>query len=381
MANYKGLTLIFSFFIFCFCLENCTSDKETFGFNTKYIIDTISIEIDSTYLESYYVFSYNALEKVYVGYNGKRHTLDFLSLQENKTLGHLSLFREGPNAIAEVSGIDFINKDSIWISDNEQLKLLDDKGIVKQSFKLNAVNNDSISGLDAVCVNQYFRLRYNRSRGSVFFYNLFGNKPYDENALVSEFFLREQKIKPVNIKFEDIEFDNNEQLGFFAYLNSTFANDSCIIYNYLYSPTIYSYNLNNGQKSIVTVRKNLEKISLLKSIAGQDLQKWQAHSIENPHYFQVLCDNNRHVYYAFNWEGVKYQLNDTEFNSFMDKNISIDIFDTEFKKIGGIKLPKHTYMPFSWFVSNSGLMISNTHPLNKKNSESTFLLHVIQPQI
>ncbi len=362
----------------CICF-GCYSPKEVHKSQVVFKVDSVSVPIDSSYLDSYYVFDYDDISDTFIGYSASKHAIAFVSLNNLTENFQAVLSREGPNQIGDIQGINYLNKDSIFVFEYGFIKLIDTKGTVKEVFRLHDITNKKLPKSTVLSVNQYFKLHYNKTRNSILLMNTFGDEPYGANYIVSEYHLESRSLTTLNIKFEDFDFENNKQFGFFAYLNGTLIGDSSLIYSYLYSPKIYKYDLNSGKTNCVTGRNNFRKVVKMGNETG--LQFWERHAIENPHYFQVIQDPYKNLFYALCWKPIEYKGGKNQFNSFLDKKLEVSVFDKNFVEVGSFELPANTYMPFSWFVTSRGLMLSNTHPMNENVSESNFTLHAISVEL
>lgn len=369
------IIVFISTFLGCNHQENSEGKESIVNFR----IDSLIIPIDSTYLNSYYVFDYHNLEDKLIGYNRQKHAIDFLSLSKKEKSMQTILSKEGMNQVGDIQGINYLNKDSIFVLEYGFIKLMNQKGTVKEVFKLRNIANEKLPKSLVLSVNQYFKLRYNKKRNSILLFNTFGEEPYTDNYIVSEYHLKNRSLSPLNIKFVDSNFENNQQFGFFAYVNGALLGDSSLIYSYLYSPKIYKYDLNNGRTNCIVERNNLLKVTKRENAIG--LQFSEKHAIENPHYFQIIEDPYKNLFYALCWKSIEYQVSKIQYNSFINKKLEVSVFNKNFVQIGSFELPTNTYMPFSWFVTPRGLMMSNTHPMNKNVSESNFTLHSIAVEL
>ncbi len=337
----------------------------------------MSIPIDSSYMNSYYVFSYNDKTGKLTGFNSDRQKLDYFDLLSRNALGSTKLEKEGPDGVNEVSGLHFQSQDSIFVQDGLFLKLIDSKGKVKSKFD---ITENAKKVLGRPIVNQYVRLYYNSNRKSFIYFLTLENPKKIDQPIFAEYRIENRTLNVLPISFSEYFLKNDGKMGFLSYANATIVEDNQLIYNYLFSNDIFSYDLKNHN----TVKSKSES-SITKSIAspllptaGGDLEKWQIHAIENPYFFQMIYDKNKKLFYQFSWQEIPYEKKDNTFVSFVDKPLVLSVFDENLVLLHEEKLPKNTYMPFSWFVTNDGLFVSNQHPKNPSLNEDRLSFHVIR---
>ncbi len=157
------------------------------------------------------------------------------------------------------------------------------------------------------------------------------------------------------------------------YCNLQFLEDR----NSLIFCNIYTYDLKTKRGNIYGGQSKVSKNQALKfNNNSQDPDRWSIHAIESPHFFPVLRDPARKLYYRPYWADLPYQVSDNYFNRFEDKELYLTILDDNFKIIKDIKLPDKTYPIFLWFVSEEGFYICPCHPESKDVVENVLIFHV-----
>ncbi len=368
-----------SFFLFFGCKSN--SEQKTMK-ELSLSFENLSISIDSSALNSYYTFSYNDKLNLFVGYNDEKHSLDFFDLEKQAYVKQVILSKDGPDGVAKIRGIDLYSLDSIFVSDEAYfIKVLNQQGkVVSKHNVLSAARANPVVFGQPI-VNQYVRLHYIPTRNSVILFATHDEKAVAEQPAFLEFNIKSNKLSALPVFFSDYYKSEKGSFGFMSYVNGTVVKDSLLIYNYLFENNLYSHNLastktENIQESESSFLKS--KAEPLSKNVGKDMEKWEIHAIENPHYFQVLEDPKNKLFYRFAWQGVPYQTSGKTFNSFIDKDIILSVFDEKFNSIGEVKLKSNTYSVFSWFVSKQGIIISNTHPKNNDNKESILSFQILK---
>ena len=354
------------------CVERTEKDSQIIN----YKIDSLSIKIDSTVLSSYYVHSYNDSLDSFVGFNGLIHSLDYFDLKNCKFNRQVKLSKEGKDGVGNIYGICYFSPDSIFISENGFIKLLNRNGAVIKKYNLLLLSDfNKIYG--NITSNQYVRLQYMPDRKSLLLFCVHNDLGNLTKPILFELNIIKNLLEPLPIYFSEYYKKNNGNLGFLAHINAEVINSDEIVYNYLYSSKLYKYSSETKKSNEIVRHIDDEFSNPLPPDAGQSNDKWEYHAIENPHFFQVLKDSYRKKYYQFIWQPIEYKRSDGKYNSFMEKRLMLIIMNEKFNVEREILLQDLTYMPFTWFVSRRGLMISNTHPKNLQNDEKKLTFHVI----
>ncbi|TDB65811.1 DUF4221 family protein [Arundinibacter roseus] len=358
-------------------LTGCSTQQSENSKNELiFSLDSLAIKIDSSQLNGYDTYGFNAEHNVFVGYNSPLNSFDLYSLESKTAVGRISAGTEGPDGIGQIEGISPIGKDSILIQHYGHLKILNASGKVIKDYNYvdQIEKNNDLSGNPIS--NQYVPLRYSSRTNSVLLYSLRESYVESNKSPLSLFNLTNSTFEQIPVRFPKYYKEANGNYGFMNYTNGNVVNDTLVVYNHLFAPAIYSYNLKTKQS------KEYEQVELEKQIRSINISKspeeWEKHALESTHYLEVLYDPYRQLYYQFIWKGISPKDHSNEHNSFLDKELHLRVFTPDFKQIGEYGLAKHTYTPFNWFVSKHGIILSNNHPNNKNFRENYLRFYILQ---
>jgi len=328
-------------------------------------LDSLEIGIDSLSMNPYFIYDKFKDDlnddNIFVGYNVNVHTLDFFSFGKRKLIKRLFLTQDGIGAINEVLSFDFYNWDSIFVYSRAQLKVIDSSGIVRSKFNL--IDNDLIDYYGEPVADFYFNLEYLKERKSILFYNvIYPPSLRSDRNIVSEFNLPSGEFTSIPIRYSKYFVDNNANVGHLAYLSKENVYDNKITYNFLYESNIYVYDLESGKTTAYGGNSTTANplATTFDVYNNQDNLDWQKHAIANPHYFQVLPDKFRKLYYRLHW--LPATVSSPIAPSAKDKDLVLMVFDEEFNVVYESLLPTKTYRIHHWFVTEEGLFLSPTHP-------------------
>lgn len=359
---YYGFLFISSIFASCHT-DNTTN--QTSSSHLTYQVDSISIPLDTLSLPRYDFFHH--YKDTLFAYNLSTHSMDIFSLSSKKILRHVILDREGSNGVGQIEGLYVHRPDSVFVYANKKLYVLDDQGKIRQSISL--VRSLDYQKFGSLAANLHFRLQYDAKRKTVFLLSIYAPGNYN-NPFISTLNLNSEEFSQLPINYSDYYINNQGNVGYLAYPNKDLIYHDLLVYNFLYESNIYTYDLKNRKKSVYKAESRFSpSYASIFSIKNQNPDDWSKHSLENPHYFHVLYDPYRQLYYRFHWGQVSYQTTHGQTSTFLDKELFLMVFDERFNILKEIKLPKDIFIIHSWFVGKEGLYVSPTHPKNKNQEE------------
>ncbi|SFF09380.1 DUF4221 family protein [Thermoflexibacter ruber] len=140
---YIGLINIL--LVFCICCTDKHAEQQAHSTANKaieFVIDSITISTDSTFLSFYDTYSViNVAGKpTFYGYNHKRHSIDILSLEGNDQRNRIVLQKEGPDGIDDLYSIHVQSPDSIFISTQTSFYLVSSEGRLLNKWNVEADN-------------------------------------------------------------------------------------------------------------------------------------------------------------------------------------------------------------------------------------------------
>jgi hypothetical protein len=383
MPNFMKYLLLFTTSILFF---HCTEKKADYVIDSKWgkemklTLDSITIDVDSLSMNPLFIYDNftdkENSENILVGYNENTHSLDFLRLGNKSLLKRLFLVKDGIGAMNDVLSIDLYNWDSIFVYSRAQLRIIDTAGVVKAKYNL--LGDGIVDNFGEPVADFYFKLEYFPKRKSVLFYNVIDPPSLRSSKyIISEFSLPEGIMTTLPIKYSNYFTDNNARLGHLAYLSKEHSFDKKLIYNFLYESNIYVYDFSSEEITVYGGKSETAKplATLFDIYNNQDNFDWQRHAIENPHYFQVLPDRFRNLYYRLHW--LPASTASSTMPTAKDKDLVLMVFDSNFNIVYEMQLPSKTYRIHHWFVTKDGLFLSPTHP-DRVRSEDINVWHIFK---
>lgn len=368
-------------FIFLICCESKNYLEENAYSNIQNIsvsYDNWDIRVDTTMLQSYavkHLALLDSIEFLYC-YNNANHSLDIFNLDIKSYDRRIKLSEDGPNGVGPIEGVYVQSYDSIFLYSRGVLAIADRFGELKQTFNLFELGQNSDVG--ELTVNHRFKLQYDSEKGFVFFYVVYDALTRVERPAIAFLDIKDQKVSALPIYYSEYFQDQNGKLGYLNYLNASFLNGNSLTYNFEYESNIYEYNVATEKtKKFGGISENSN--GLVSPYKG-DLEDHEAHvnhAIENPQYFDVVYDEYRDLYYRFHWKSTPLVVGG-KFQSFIDKEMFLIIFDPQFKIISEIEIPSYKYGAYSWLISNKGILIAKSHPLNSEATEDNLSLDIIK---
>jgi hypothetical protein len=299
------------------------------GVITSCIEDNITIKTDTLGIEFYEVLDrYYTKDSVsIIGLNYETHSLDILNLTKRSLIKHIKLEKEGPNQIQRVTGIEMISNDSILLSDDDNLYLVDGKGVVFWKFDKN--NKALFKGIPKGYLKTKidFNMGYNKAEKCVYlFYLPEERKDYWDTPFLIEVNIENETARLVPVFRPEYQKKNYDRLGYATDPESCFHNNRAII-NFGSESNIYEVNLltdsviEHGGESRFS--KNLLRIQ------GENESRTD-YRLSTIYFFNLIYDPYRNLYYRFHWGEMPVKKNGKEYNTLYDKPTFITVFDDKF---------------------------------------------------
>jgi len=86
-----------------------------------------------------------------------------------------------------------------------------------------------------------------------------------------------------------------------------------------------------------------------------------------------MPDKWRNLVYRFKWNKPSVKNNE---RGFLDKQLSVEVFDQNLRFISEILLPDYKYQINNFFVNENGLYINVAHPKNPNLSDDFLSFHL-----
>lgn len=313
-------------------------------------IQHINIPISDSALNKYYITSSYKIKSgnIYWGYNGEYNSIDLFNQKE--LLDHIFIKRDDVNSVqGRPVSINIKSKDSIWVYDRFSFNLLDHSGKVYLKIPAN---------LNAICEHSYSMriadFRYDKENNTLIY-------PIKEN---DKYYLAIYKL-PINklIKKIALYFPPSNPEGKYNYSHLTNPNvsfnDNYAIYNYPYDEHVFVVNIKTGKQNINSGLTTYfpefdENFDLSK-----EYKDWFYFDLMHYHFFNLMYIKKYDIYARLCLSNSKIEDKDNIPNQVVDeKTIYITFFNSKFKIIGEVKLPKNTYDNFTgWGAMYNGIYI------------------------
>lgn len=352
------ITVFIFFLLIVFKILGC-QQKNINPTQLSISIEEIKIPITEEYLNSYQTFDIyeEAGDNLFIGYNNKRHSLNYFNLDSKKTLRTVNLENNGPNGLGQLSSIYFHTKDSIFVFERGMIHLIDSEGLKIDSYNLYTLSNVGDYGEPGV--NFYFRLNYNTTTKNILLY-LFGNhsKTLAFSPKVATLNILSREVDVIPIKHTSFYEANKGQVGFLSNIGFHGYFDDKILFNFQYESSLFLYDEKSNE--IVSFTGTDSKPSFIIPLPLlDDPNDFDMHALLNVHYLSPIPDNWRKMVYRFNWESPKNLAN----AEFTDKRQSLTVYDEKLEFIKTFQLPDYTYQINNWFVNKKGLYVNKAHPM------------------
>lgn len=300
-------------------------------------------------------------------YNKINHSIDVFNLTTSSFIKNIQLFKDGPEAMGELDGIYVHNQDSIFMYSRGVLGLKNGDGIFID--KLNLFELVPYEKFGEIAFNAHFRMEYNSSNSSFLFYSFYPEELRKHNPIITSLNLKTKQLDQVPIFYSAYHNDIDGNVGYLSYLNKSYQRGNFLVYNFEYESNIYTFDLNTQQKKVYGAKSKYSS-GLIEPISQKNSDGFERHAIENPHYFHVMYDPFKKLYYRLHWGGIPYVSSNNQFNSFIDKPLYLMVLNDEFEILREIELPKNRYGIHNWSVTRMGILLSNSHPLNEDMDEN-----------
>lgn len=348
--------------------------------------DTIIIELDSLTTPVNRVKQIVTIndETRLIIYNQNTHSLQIYSIHERNLKLIIPLKDEGPEGIERVTGICFVNEDSIFLTTTSPKRR-----IVLIDARANLINQWEISDtlkynnfLYDLYIHQNFEVTYSRGKITV------SISPYVAPELPACYqypYLVEYDL--INRKVSA----NYGQFPFVAgkiYLYSELPKHTLTpfydIVHFSGSHDLFCYDINTKELKRVIRAKSTHLPEELKTLDPHVIidnlqEEEKIFYVTQGRYDQLLYDPWRRLYYRIVKNPIDYRDAAGKPQWEPDFKYSIMILDFGFKFINEFQLPVRTYNPSLSAVTKDGLLISLNNSANRNIDEDHIYLRVFKP--
>ncbi len=257
--------------------------------------EEVNIPVDAPYLTQY-IIQANLWQKgdslFLAGFNYFTYSIDIINITEKKAVKYIPLEKQGPDPVSYVKAL-WVEDSLMLIKDFISFLTLDLHGRIlsqKPDAELDADLQDDTYRMSGEGVHVgNFRYFYYNPDTRTFFYQLFPkSRTWGKYAIGVKFNLDEERYEALPIYYpEDFNYD---------FIGSTLGapqfcqHDSLIVFNYAYSPDVYSYN--EETKELNTYRPRSRLGSCATSLAG-----YMNTEIRNRSKYELDCARYRQLFY------------------------------------------------------------------------------------
>ena len=293
--------------------------------------------------------------------NKKINQIEILNIFTNKIIFSKALDNivKKPNDYGEISSIEFVNFDSIFLLQEKAITLIDTT-MEKLAIDINKgedldYSNCILSNLDHAPI--YFNeidqsLSIQSYCHTCYVYDI----RYYQAPIHVSFSLENHKFKPLPIHYSNMYLDD-----YFGFHNLVFRSEYEDKYIVGFSADTDFYIFDKNAKKAKThngkSKFQLFEIEHLKKKYKNDSNKKLRHLTLFPIYKEILYDEKRSLYYRFLLNGIQEKNPDGTYNSWNDKELILMIFDGELKLIKEVNLGKGVYNSSKSFVGDNGLYL------------------------
>lgn len=267
------------------------------------------------------------------------------------------------DSIGELSSFYAYNIDSIFILQEFRITLINNKGALLSSWK---INTDTLSPY-YYKLSTNFPIFYSASHNSLFIQQISMVTGGDSRQKFScgveaEFNLTSKRVDTLPMNYPTMYRTN-----FYGFADevSRCINGNTFVYSFMLDPNIYTLNTTNGITSIKPGKSRLQSSTPAAiPLNNKDSSQIKMEQMQQyPIYTNILYDSYRQLYYRFFYKDQQMQNPDGTYNAWADKDFVLMVFDQEFNLIKEEVLEKNTYGTLA-FITPEGLCISRLHYKN-----------------
>jgi len=315
-----------------------------------------SPQIVTNYEDEYFVF-----------FNKYSYQLYIYNLTPLRLVKKITFYKEGPNGIGDCKGGVFVHRfDSIFVSDNYKIYLLDSMGNKKNTYVLDQLNPSAISFFDLTSPPFIKDSKlYMEVAPDLDPFNL---KSFKHFPVILELDLQSSKKHfvcqlPDNYLKEN--YSPNFTIGGFCYNSKT----DLLSVTFPTSSYIYQFNRNGDSFGGLECHSRYEPNSFLRGTKKMEtsfLDRTKFYLMNNSYDF-IFYDNFRNRYLRILLKKIS---DENFFNKQWKKSASAMILDGQFNVIGEQDLAEGIYPPFLGFTKKNIIFLEW-----KEQDEDHFYLH------
>lgn len=300
-------------------------------------------------------------------FNSHSYQLYLYDLESLKLVKKIKLFKDGPNGIGECKGGVFLHRlDSIFVSDNYKIFLLDSLGIKKNSYSLESLDPSAISFFNLTSLpfiqngKMYMEVAPDLDPFTISNFEYF--------PVILELNLQNSSKRFVCQLPEQYSKENyapNFLIGGFCFNSKS----DLLSVTYPISSNVYQFNLNGDAIDRLECYSRYEQSTFLegtKKMETSFLERTKFY-LKNNSYDFIFYDKFRDNYIRILMKKIS---EDDFINKKWKKQASAMILDGQFNVIGEQDLEESFYIPFWGFTKKNIILLEW-----KEQDENNFYLH------
>lgn len=396
MFKITGATLWLLLFISCASNnQHLLSTKKAGDAGKQLVVDSLVIPLPQHTLHQYFTFSVAEIagNTYYMGYNATNVSLDIFNLDQASFVKQINLSanplfsnmdKNDMDKSKSVADVLFINFDSIFINlSNKRILLIDSAFQVKRNIELataRGADQKEQYGMP-VTYSHAFKMTYQSASTSILMEQIFRDAIVKRPSFVL-LNLKDTSLQSLPLYHSDYFYNKQGKIGMLSQINVCEAQkDSVLTYSFAYESNIYQYNYQTQYVTAYGGKSTLsENIIAPLEADADDPMAWKIHMIENPQFFGVMYDRYRQLYYRLHLREIAYE-NGKYFNSVLDKELVLMVFNKDLELVYETILPGKRYASYSSFVTSKGLFISPTHKKNENTNGTVLKFNVLNIQL
>lgn len=386
---FRVFLLLFTFCSMVACqpnkgIEDVVSDKRwplTIAKVSELTLDIDQETSNAIYLAQFYPgdsTDYLFLLNKYI--NG----CNYFDLESGRQLGRISLPREGPGSVREVSGFSVVNLDSILmvargtISRSIYTNLSGDHYPLYPFFEARSMGIDNPVAVSAApVVLEGHRVHYVRYPLQQSVQELTANRQLFKWECVYDTLAKTIQELPIHLP----EVYQGKRLNaWFIMLSRVKGHADYWVYNWPIKNNLFvrqgdSYSLHEKELAYPNAIKRV--IPMAGVLSRADIRQ----VVENKSYIRLFYDPFRKLYYRFaslpiTFDPAKHR----DYYAFDYQALELSVIDTAFQIVHVSQLPPETYNVFGCFVGPRGLYIPRNNVFNPELTENEIVYDVFAPQ-
>lgn len=294
------IILILLAFIFLTSCNNREREIKSTSQSLSISIDSISITIDSTFLQYYRETSFNKNNGKLYGYNSALHRIDYLSIKDKgNTNGFIQLQKEGPNGVERPIDISVTNANEIFLITYNDIIKINSEGKLISKNGINSNSNKEVYNQLNLFPSQDSGFEYRLD--DRLFYILNTNMEFSKRKNPKKYYENSRLISSYNYNTDeltvlDIPYPKEFQEKDFGFNNLPFVHldTNYIYYSFSPLPDLYRYHILT--KEITTYKVNTKDLpyyrSNYKDISVEEYSMSLSTFSDNSNFGSILSTND-----------------------------------------------------------------------------------------